>query len=106
MRALGGTLIEMKRLWVKSRGESLDFVRLEGVAADRHALANHDVFEIFHWRAPALRRSTINGHVRVVSTVSRSSSISCRHITKPKSGRLLEARVSSTVVRTRTSVFG
>ena len=54
----------------------------------------------------ALRRLSISGLVIVVSTMSFSSISSNRHLTKPISDRLFEARVSITVVRTRTWVPG
>ena len=58
----------MEGLWIKSCGKGLDFVRLEGVAADWNALAQRDVLEIFHVRATSSRRAIISGLVSVVST--------------------------------------
>src|SRR5262249_4752934 len=106
MRTRGRGFIDMERLWIKAAGESLDVIGLEGVPAHGHALADRDVLEIFHGAAPGSRRRIISGLVSAVITSSRSSIISARHLTKPISGRLLDARLSSTVVRTRTWVPG
>src|SRR5262249_60328518 len=106
MRPRGSRFVDVEGLRVETRREGFDLVAREGVAADRSALADGDVLEIFHGRPPASRRRIINGLVSVVSTVPCSSSNSNRHLTNPISGRLLDARVSSTVVRTRTRVSG
>src|SRR5262249_16632018 len=106
MRARGRGLVNMERLRIKTCGEGLDLVGPEGVAADDGALSDGNVLEIFHGRAPAPRRLSINGVVNEVITSSCSSIISAGHLTKPASGRLFEGRVSSTVVRTRTCVPG
>src|SRR5262249_8511016 len=105
MRLFRRAFIDMERLRVEPPGEILDLLGVEGVAPRHETLADRDVLEILHDAAPA-RHASISGLTRVISTASRSSSISNRCLTRPTPGLLREARVSSTVARTRTCVPG
>src|SRR5262249_58897703 len=54
MRARGGRLVEMERLRIEARGESLDVVGGEGVAAELAHLADANVLEELHRLLAAL----------------------------------------------------
>src|SRR2546429_109015 len=70
------------------------------MAAELHAVADHDVVEVPHAGAPALRRSSICGQVKVMTFSPRSLNTSQKKLTKPRSGLLCEARVDRTLPRT------
>src|SRR3974390_584017 len=99
MRALGRRIVDMERLWIKAHGKGFDIVGGEGVAAVFEDVAHLDVLEIFHRAASTWRRAIIIELTMIVRTASCSSSTSYCILTKPSSGRLAEARLSSTVVR-------
>ena len=70
MRARRRFLVDMEQLRIEARGEGLDFVGGEGVAADLVDVADADVLEIFHGRASGWRRPNIAVVTMVVSAVS------------------------------------
>src|SRR3954447_10605883 len=96
----------MEGLRVEPSGKAPDFVGAEGVATGRENLADGDVLEEIHATPSGRRNSSICENVRSLIISSCSSSTSTLNLTKPRSGRLLETRLSSTVVRTRMRVPG
>src|SRR5688572_21977274 len=97
MRALGFSLVQMKGLRIEAFRESLDLIRLEGVAAERKAFPDSKVVEIFH--AFFSRRPMRSELLSAITVTPASSTTSNSILTKPISGRLDDTRVSSTVVR-------
>src|SRR5262249_61691158 len=108
-RARGGRLVEMERLRIEARGEGLDVLGGEGVAAELAHLADANVLEELHGLLGALgspsraalaaRRPNIGLTIRVITGWSTALMSSKRNLTKPMSGRVREGRGSSTVAR-------
>src|SRR5918996_3385739 len=98
MRALGFGLVDMEALRIEAPRKGLDLVCTEMVCAELAAVADPDVLEILHG-ASAGRVPKISGLVSAITRVPSWLIISICSVTKPISGRLLEARVSSTVTR-------
>src|ERR1700722_1173901 len=107
MRARRGRLVEMEKLRIEAARERLDLLRRKRVAAELGALADAHVLEVSH--APAFSPSPADGErrprmkcgVSVITRTSSALSMSRRALTKPISGRLFEARLSITCMRTR-----
>src|SRR3954453_14731629 len=100
MRLRRGRLVHVKRLRIVLRRECLDVLGGERVRAERNAIADSDVVEIFHAAAPGWRRCTICGQTSVIAFSPRSLNTSQRNVTKPRSGLLCEARTLVTLPRT------
>src|SRR5262249_53573114 len=77
----------------------------ERVRTELIALANAHIFKELH-AAPAIRRPNIRGAFSDIARVPDALNSSSRMLTKPISGRLLEARVESTVARRVSSSPG
>src|SRR5262249_40362529 len=111
MRARGGRLVEMERLRIEARGNRLDVLGGEGVAAELAHLADANILEEFHdllaafgsspRAALAARRPNIGLMIKVITGWSAALMSSKRNLTKPMSGRLREGRGSRTVARAR-----
>src|SRR5262249_43350068 len=105
VRARSRFLVDMKKLRVIAPCERLDALGREGVAAELLALANSQVLEKLHAEAPAcadIRRANIIVVREVMTQVPTSLSTSKNKPTKPRSGRLWDAFLSTTVTRTRS----
>src|SRR3954471_14731331 len=108
MRARCRLFVEMKGLRIEAPRERLDLVGGKEMAAERKAVAELDVLEIVHvtsaravaaCTAAGVRRPNIEVVVRVMTGTRAWLNISNRKFTRPISGRVREALVSSTVAR-------
>src|SRR5262249_53362052 len=109
MRARGGRLVEMERLRIEARGEGLDVLGGEGVAAELAHLADANILEEFHdllaaFGSPppaalAARRPNIGLTIKVITGWWAALISSKRNLTKAVSGRWRGGRVSSTAAR-------
>src|SRR5262245_46391386 len=116
MRARGLGFVEMKRLRIEARREALDVLGSEGVAPEIADLTDTNVVEELHDSGlargcapagdPASRRPNIGLTIKLIIGCSDASTSSSRSFTNPRSGRLREARVSSTVARALTCAPG
>src|SRR3569833_774741 len=102
MRARRLLLVDVKALRIAAPRERLDTVGGEGVAAGHDDVADKENIEETHGAPPGVRRPIIKVLIMVVTGASASSIISNVILMKPVSGRLFDARVSSTVDRIRT----
>src|SRR5262245_2156127 len=112
MRARRFCFVEMKRVWIEARREALDVVGCERVAPEIADLTDANVVEELHGARlacgcaaggdPASRRANIGLTIKLMIDCSDASTSSSRNFTNPRSGRLREARVSSTVARALT----
>src|SRR5262249_5457929 len=107
VRARSHFLVDMKKLRVIAPCERLDALGREGVAAQLLALANSHVLEKLHADAcGGVRRVNIIVVREVMTQVPTSLSTSKNKPTKPRSGRLWDAFLSTTVTRTRSTSPG
>src|SRR6266576_6928757 len=116
MRARRLGFVDMERLRIEARRENLDVVGSERVAAEIADLTDTNVVEELHdsrlacGGAPggdlASRRPNIGLTIKRMIGCSDASTSSSRSFTNPRSGRLREARVSSTVARALTRAPG
>src|SRR5262245_29016580 len=97
MRALGGLLVDVEELRIRTPGKPLDAVGGERVCPDLPAFADFQILEEFHAPAPGVRRANMSGAVSAMTFSPDALVSSIRTFTKPVSGRLDEARVESTV---------
>src|SRR5262249_50881415 len=116
MRARRFCFVEMKRVWIEARREALDVVGCERVAPEIADLTDANVVEELHGARlacgcaaggdPASRRPNIGLTIKVMIDCWDASTSSSRNFMNPRSGRLREARVSSTVARALTRAPG
>src|SRR4051794_30680296 len=92
--------VHVEGLRIVGRGECLDILGGERVAAEFDAVADLDVVEIPHVDAPGLRRSSICGQTRLITFSPLPLDTSHKKLTKPRSGLLCESRAHCTLPRT------